>query len=206
MSASQRMSTDEALKMLQEGNRRFREGKATHPRQDQMIREKTATEGQQPYAAVLTCSDSRVPAEILFDAGIGDLFPIENAGNHLSAETDQETLGYAVAHLNVPAVVVLGHTACGAVTHTVNDGEGLPKTKEALSPAAKNSKDKAGDAVQNAIEENVRLQVSKINQFIQKWGKADQCKAVGFCYDIKTGEVEQISPRIPENNQAVAKT
>jgi len=109
------MSADEAIKVLKEGNSRCMSGAPKHPNQDQECRLLTATMGQRPYATVLSCSDSRVPVEILFDTGIGDLFVIRIAGN--VADVDEVgTIEYGVDHLGTPVLVVLGHTRCGAVT------------------------------------------------------------------------------------------
>ncbi|MBI3855189.1 MAG: carbonic anhydrase [Planctomycetes bacterium] len=98
---------------LQEGNRRYREGSSLHPRQDRARRKEVAS-GQHPKAAVLTCSDSRVSPEIAFDQGIGDLFVIRVIGNVVCPET-LASIEYAVEHLGVKLVLVLGHERCGAV-------------------------------------------------------------------------------------------
>src|SRR5512140_1499658 len=107
------ISADEALQRLVDGNERFRKGEA---RLLALPREKLAdlALGQQPYATILGCSDSRVPPEWIFDAGLGDLFVVRVAGNVLSPEI-AGSLQYAGAHLQTPLFVVLGHEGCGAV-------------------------------------------------------------------------------------------
>ena len=110
-------SAKDVLEFLLEGNRRFAGSRMSHPHQD-AARLAECTAGQQPVAAVLGCADSRVPPEILFDCGIGDLFIIRNAGTVLD-EASVASIEYAVDHLKVPLVLVLGHTSCGAVTAAV---------------------------------------------------------------------------------------
>lgn len=114
-------TANDSLQRLLDGNRRFAQGTAEHPRQDAQAR-RALVAGQSPFAVLLGCSDSRISPEILFDQGLGDLFVIRVAGNVV----DDVVLGsieYAVAHLEVPLVVVLAHSSCGAVTATMAGGE-----------------------------------------------------------------------------------
>lgn len=108
------MTPAEALAELKTGNARFASGSALHPRQD-LARVAEVADGQQPFAAILACSDSRQPLEILLDQGIGDIFVVRNAGNIASAAA-VASLEYALEHLQVPLLLLLGHTHCGAVT------------------------------------------------------------------------------------------
>ena len=115
------ISADDALAQLVEGNRRFVSGEVARPHQSAARRAELA-KGQAPVAIVLTCSDSRVAPELYFDQGLGDLFVIRNAGNVL----DDHVLGsieYAVEHLHVPLLIVIGHEKCGAVSAAVGGGE-----------------------------------------------------------------------------------
>jgi carbonic anhydrase len=115
------LSSDSALQKLMTGNKRYYEGNLTHPNQTK-VRILEVAKGQHPFAIILGCSDSRVPPEVIFDQGIGDLFIIRVAGNII----DNNALGsieYAVEHLGVKLVVVLGHEKCGAVDATVKGGE-----------------------------------------------------------------------------------
>ena len=107
-------SGEQALEWLLQGNKRFVEGKSQHRREGIAWREKL-TEEQHPFATILGCSDSRVPIELLFDQGFGDLFIIRVAGNVLGAD-ERGTIAYAVDHLHTPLILVLGHEGCGAVT------------------------------------------------------------------------------------------
>src|SRR6187549_1014003 len=110
----QGLTSDEALARLREGNERFIRGEARFPTVQKEILA-TLAKGQRPYATVLGCSDSRVPPELIFDAGFGELFMIRLAGNVISPEV-MGTLQYAGVHLRTPLFVVLGHEGCGAVS------------------------------------------------------------------------------------------
>ena len=127
--AASGISADEALRLLKEGNSRYVDGKPQHPRQDRARRALTAAQGQHPLAAVLTCSDSRVPAEIIFDQGIGDLFVVRVAGN-VAATDEIGSIEYAVDHLATPLVVVLGHTQCGAVDRGGGRHQAAPQHRQ----------------------------------------------------------------------------
>ena len=155
------LSADEALKMLKDGNTRYLEGKPRHPRQDAARRALTAGQGQHPFAAVLSCSDSRVPVELIFDQGIGDLFVVRVAGN-VAATDEIGTMEY-VDYLGIPVLVVLGHSQCGAVTAAV-EGTKLPGSmgvlvapiRPAVAKAREENPGAAGEALLNAaIKANV---------------------------------------------------
>ena len=128
--AASGISADEAMRVLKEGNARYVEGKLQHPHQDRARRALTAAQGQHPLATVLTCSDSRAPAEIIFDQGIGDIFVVRVAGN-VAATDEIGSIEYAVDHLAVPLVVVLGHSQCGAVTAVRGQRQAAPQHRQA---------------------------------------------------------------------------
>lgn len=186
---------DLALTRLLEGNRRFVEGITRHPRRDGK-RRKELTQGQEPFAVVLTCSDSRVVPEVLFDMGLGDIFGIQVAGNVL----DDVVLGsieYAVAHLNTKLVMVLGHEKCGAVTAAVEGaktGDHIESIVEALGPAAEHAQCCAGeDPIKAAISFNIlsvtsQLEASEpvMNLAVDKMG----VKVVPAIYRLESGKVE----------------
>ncbi|MBD1943356.1 carbonic anhydrase, partial [Coleofasciculus sp. FACHB-712] len=138
------LSPDAALKRLMEGNQRFVQHKAKHPDQSE-ARIKEIAQAQHPFATLLTCADSRVSAEILFDEGLGDLFDIRVAGNIVTPEV-LGSLEYAVAILSTPVIMVLGHERCGAVTAAVQ-GERLPGSMnsfvKAIKPAIAKTKDES---------------------------------------------------------------
>ena len=118
------LSTEQALKKLQEGNKRFIEFKQKHPDENRK-RRKEMLKGQHPFVVILSCSDSRVPPELIFDQGLGDIFEIRNAGNVL----DDHVIGsieYAVMHCGVKLIVIMGHQDCGAIAATLS---GISETK-----------------------------------------------------------------------------
>ncbi len=135
---------DQALQTLLDGNKRFAAGRQLHPNQGKERRDEVA-KGQKPFAIIVGCSDSRIPPEILFDQGIGDLFIIRLAGNIV----DDMALGsieYAADHLGSRLVVVLGHSKCGAVTATAQGGEAhghIGSIVKAIAPAVDRAKGKA---------------------------------------------------------------
>ncbi|MDD2837205.1 MAG: carbonic anhydrase, partial [Methanothrix sp.] len=108
------ISSEQALQMLMEGNARFVSGNVIHPDQTADRRSELVS-GQHPFAIVVGCSDSRVPPEVVFDQGLGDIFVIRTAGQVMDKVT-LASIEYAVEHLNVPLILVLGHDSCGAVT------------------------------------------------------------------------------------------
>lgn len=183
----------DALRMLLAGNRRYRLNFPSRPHQTTEFRVRTS-QGQHPFAAILTCADSRVPPEIIFDEGIGDLFVVRVAGNIV----DDAVLGsleYAVEHLGVNLIMVLGHTGCGAVKATLEGGEPgthIEKLAEAIRPAVKLVPKDAKDRLTAAIESNVRLGVDQLKSAkpILKAGcGAGKLEIHGACYDLASGAV-----------------
>jgi len=198
--AAPRATSDEALQMLVGGNKRFVAGSITHPGRtpDDF---KPLASGQYPIAAIVSCADSRVAPEILFDQGIGDLFVIRVAGNYVAGAGPavKGSVEYAVAELNVPLIVVLGHSQCGAVKAAIkhiHDHDALPgainELVNSIKPAVTETEGKAGDPLQNAIEANVRRGVEKLKTLGPVIGpavKAGKVKVVGGTYDLATGSV-----------------
>ena len=188
------VSPDEALARLKEGNSRFVSGLVTHP--DQSAERRVAqSNGQTPFAIVLTCADSRVSPEIFFDQGIGDLFVIRNAGNVL----DDHVIGsmeYAVEHLHVPLIVVVGHAKCGAVAATVAGGHApghIASIVESIEPALEEARNQEGDKVDNTVKANARRVASILNRvepIIGEAVKSGKVKVVAVRYDVTTGQVE----------------
>ena len=121
---------------LQRGNARFADNKPRHPHHDPRWRHDTAVHGQHPWATVVSCSDSRVPVEMIFDAGLGDLFVVRVAGNVIEAH-ESGSVEYAVEHLHTPLVVIIGHEHCGAVDAVVQGGVGhgdMPHLVDHIKP------------------------------------------------------------------------
>lgn len=149
------------LKKLMGGNRRFVEGKSIRPRQDAETIKKLE-KGQEPFATIVGCSDSRVPNEMIFDQGLGDLFIIRTAGQ-VSAAASYGSMEFAVLKLKTKLIVVLGHTECGAVAAAVSRPEDVPGHIVTLINEIKQSVAKSsylpGDPVNNAVRQNVIDQV-----------------------------------------------
>jgi carbonic anhydrase len=188
---------ERSLAELIEGNARFAAVRGVHPRQDARRRKEVLEKGQYPFAAIVACSDSRVPPELVFDQGLGDLFVVRTAGN-LIDDLGLASLEYAAAHLGVPLIVVMGHSRCGAVTAAVEGGSApgrLSVIRTALAPSVEKVKDLPGDAVDAAARENVKSLVASLERSgdVLK-GLVDRgaLRVVGAFYDIERGFVEFI--------------
>ena len=185
------VTPDEALNRLKAGNERFASSKESTSKPVAARRAETAG-GQNPFAIVVGCADSRTAPEIVFDQGIGDLFVVRTAGNLV----DDYALGsieYAVEHLGVRLIVVLGHERCGAVTAALA-GSSAPGHINALvrdiQPAVVAAKGKEGDALANAIHENDLAVAAKIRKQAELGELASQVRVVEGYYDLDTGKVE----------------
>jgi len=196
---SKRPSPDQALQNLRVGNARFYTGGNQAPNlSPERVRE-TAESGQAPFATVLSCADSRVPVEHLFDAGVGDLFVVRVAGN--VADTDEiGTIEYGVGHLGTPLLVVLGHTGCGAVTAVVEGADvhgSIPMLVDNIIPAAewvkKNRPElKGAELVNAAVEANVWQAIDDTltrSEETRRLVEKGSLKIVGAVYDLATGKV-----------------
>ncbi len=188
------LTADEALARLVEGNRRFTSGEVVHPHQTAARRIELA-KGQSPIAVVVTCSDSRVSPELYFDQGLGDLFVIRNAGNVI----DDHVLGsieYAVEHLHVSLIVIVGHEKCGAVAATVAGGKvpgHIGSIVESIAPAIEAAKDQPGDKVDNTVRANARHSADQVCHDEPMLGEAihsGKVKVVSARYELATGRVE----------------
>lgn len=190
------MQSDSVWTELMEGNLRYVTGAMLHPRQTAERRQETAA-GQHPKAAILTCSDSRVAPELLFDQGIGDLFVIRLAGNVVD-DAALGSLEYAVEHLHVTLVAALGHSHCGAVTAAVQQGIApghVGRLMEAIRPAVERARTRPGDLVDNAIRANVEMTVQMIRSswpILAERTLAGTLRVVGAYYDLRDGRVSLI--------------
>jgi carbonic anhydrase len=191
------LSPDVALQKLMEGNQRFVKHLPRHPQQTQARLHEVA-QAQHPFATVLSCADSRVPAEIIFDRGIGDIFDVRVAGNIVTPEV-MGSIEYAVVLLETPVLMVLGHERCGAVTAAVK-GESLPNSQidtfvKAIKPALERAKNKSGDAVDNGVIANVEYQIEKLEQapLLSERVNSGKLKIVGGRYDLDTGEIKLVA-------------
>ncbi|AFZ22950.1 carbonic anhydrase [Cylindrospermum stagnale PCC 7417] len=193
----QAVNPDAALKSLVEGNQRFIDGKRLNPNQSKFRLQETSV-AQYPFAAVLGCADSRVPAEIVFDQGFGDLFVTRLAGNVASPETIG-SLEYATAVLGVQLIIVLGHASCGAVLAAV-EGKPLPgrisSFVEEIKPAVEKAKTKTGNLENNSIIANVQYQAARLAEGSTILGqliKEGKLKIVGGFYDLAVGKVTLVA-------------
>ena len=188
--------SDVALKRLQVGNAHFVEDITTRTNKNAKRRAVVA-QGQKPFAIVVSCSDSRVAPEVIFDQGLGDLFVVRTAG-HVVDAVGLGSIEYAVEHLGPSLIVVLGHERCGAVAAAVAGGKThghLPAIVKAIKPAVAKTKGQPGDAVDNAVREHVREvteQLAKAGPVLADRVKAGNLKVVGARYDIDTGRVQFI--------------
>ena len=186
---------DKALKLLIDGNERFVKNKRKYPNQE-WKRITEVAPSQAPFAAILGCADSRVPAEIVFDRGFGDIFVCRVAGNVATPE-EIGSLEFAVLVLGVKVILVLGHERCGAVKAAIEGGS-LPghigSLTEAIKPAVESSKNQAGDKVENAVKANVRLQANRLKASpeLSKLIEEGKLKIVGGYYDLDTGKCTMV--------------
>ena len=192
------MTPAQALERLKQGNARFA-ANTMKPR-DWSAKVLATAAGQYPYAAVLSCMDSRAPVEILFDQGIGDLFGVRVAGNVVN-DDELGSLEYA-AKVGAKLIVVLGHTRCGAVQGAIDDVQlgNLTGLLDKIQPAvdAARCKDAKQEAcVTQVAEENVRNSLRQIRErsaYLAKYLDAGKIELVGGLYDVGTGRVTFLSP------------
>ena len=191
-------TADEALRRLVDGHERFLRGEAHFPTVQREVLANLA-KGQQPYATIIGCSDSRVPIEVIFGAGMGDLFVIRVAGNVMSAEV-AGSLQYAVSHLKTPLVVVLGHEGCGAVQAALatkfkgdRHHSRIQTLVDSVLPGLQDVDPKLGPARQlsQAVELNVRWTMHQIQDSPEGKARLEEghVKLMGAIYGLESGEV-----------------
>lgn len=207
LSALAKPDAEQALAMLKEGNKRFSQGVPMRPHLTlERVREAaSANQADFAYATILSCSDSRVPVEAIFDAGIMDLFVVRVAGN--VCDTDEAgTIEYGVGHVKTPLLVVLGHTKCGAVTAVAKAVQGethdleanIPPLVENIEPAVQRAQeahpDVKGDAlIPPATEENVWQSIQDLftrSVALRDAARAGAVRVVGAVYDLESGVVK----------------
>ena len=194
------VSPDASLELLTKGNMRYVDGVAR--RHDFKSEREALVGGQNPYAGILSCADSRIAPEYAFDSGRGDLFVCRVAGNFANDDTIA-SMEYAVAILHTPLIMVLGHDACGAVDATIKSLKDnttlpghLPSLVKSLAPAVKAVSGKPGDPLDNAIRQNVTDNVAKLKSatpILNSAVEQGKLKVVGGIYRLKDGRVEMIS-------------
>jgi carbonic anhydrase len=193
--AQEIITPDQALTRLREGNQRFVGGQSTKPRQDLNRIQEIATR-QNPFATIVGCSDSRVPAEIIFDQGLGDLFIVRTAGQ-VSTYASWGSIEFAEEILGTKLIVVMGHTQCGAVGAAVN----LPEVPghiitliNAIKPAVDRAKEKnPSNLLLAATKENILMQVNQLKSLepvLAKRVREGSLRVMGALYNLQSGQVE----------------
>jgi carbonic anhydrase len=199
-------SADAVIGELKGGNAHHVSKKYAHPHLT-AARQRALASGQHPHAAVLSCADSRVAPEIVFDQGLGDLFDVRVAGN-IAGDTELASLEYAAEHLHVPLIVVMGHQKCGAVAAAVEGGEApghLPVLLAAIKPAVEKAAALPGDRVENAVRINVESVVRQLRDgtpVLSGLCSTGRLRVAGAVYSLDTGKVawlpgegQKISPK-----------
>ena len=194
------VSPDVALARLMAGNARFVAGRVQHPRQDPQAR-LTVAAGQHPFATILTCSDSRLPPEVIFDQGLGDLFVARVAGNVVDDEI-LASIEYSVIHLGSTFVMVLGHDRCGAVKATIDALDGHPSDDDKdtkigslaalIAPAVKAVPATTADKLDAAITLNAENSATAIfaeSPPLKARVEAGKLKIVAARYNLGDGRV-----------------
>jgi carbonic anhydrase len=189
------------LEVLLQGNERFSEDHPVHPDQT-LDRLRDLSQGQHPVAAIVSCSDSRVPPELIFDQGLGDLFVIRNAGN-IVADYEIGSVEYAIEHLEVPIVIILGHTKCGAIgafvehehEHSNHYSEYIQKIIDFIDAEEEEQVLQRGtdDFYEKAIEANVLHGIHELKNkvpLVEELIAAKKLRIIGAIYDVETGKVK----------------
>jgi carbonic anhydrase len=191
-----KVSADEALKRLIQGNARFVAGHMAHVAPEHVASARRAVaKGQTPFAVIVGCSDSRVGPEILFDQGLGDIFVIRTAGEVVDAAA-LGSIEYAVEHLGSQLILVLGHERCGAVSAAVANAKEpghIATVLKAIEPAVEHTKGKQGDPVDNAVRAqalDVAKQLREAKPILAERVQAGKLKIVAARYDLDTGKME----------------
>ncbi|HEY4638775.1 MAG TPA: carbonic anhydrase [Candidatus Udaeobacter sp.] len=190
------VGADEALNRLLNGDKRFVAGNSEEPHGAALIERRHAlAKDQKPFAVILSCSDSRVPPELVFDVTVGDIFVVRTAGQVVD-EVVVGSLEYAIEHLGTHLIVVLGHQRCGAVSAAVSGATetgDIPDILKAILPAVEETKGQAGDRIDNAVRANVRdiaKRLQSTGPIITPRVQSGEVKIVAAYYSLDTGQVE----------------
>ena len=195
--ATDNLKTKNGLMVLIEGNKRFMENHPIHPDQT-LDRIRSLKKGQHPFAVIVSCSDSRVPPELIFDQGLGDLFVIRNAGNIID-DYELGSIEYAVEHLHTPLIIVLGHTQCGAIgafiehkhdsiSNHIQKIVDYIKTEPEEMEISENITNYYDEAVKANVLHGVHI-LQKSEPVIAELVKHNQVKIMGALFDLETGKV-----------------
>ena len=188
----------DVLRELKAGNDHHVAKRYQHPHQS-AARQREIAATQHPHATILSCADSRVVPEIIFDQGLGDLFDVRVAGN-VASDSELASIEYAAEHLHTPLVVVMGHQKCGAVTAAADGGAAaghLPSLIALIRPAIDAARSRPGDLIDNAVRinvENVVRQVRESTPVLSALVAHGELTVVGAVYSLDTGKVEWLTP------------
>jgi carbonic anhydrase len=203
----QKPNANQAIALLKEGNERFVSGQSQHPHMDASRLRQAGLENQadHAFATIITCSDSRIPLELIFDAGIMDIFVVRVAGNVCDVD-ESGSIEYGLAHVHTPLLVVLGHTQCGAVTAVTQAVKGKKHALERniaplvdnIEPAVKRAiglypNKSTEEILPHAIEENIWQSIEDLfmaSPAVRNLVKTGAAKVVGAIYDVGRGTVE----------------
>jgi carbonic anhydrase len=191
--AQSNLTPDAAFQELLTGNQRFASGRLTAHEQDLAILKQQTIDKQEPFAAILSCADSRVPVELVFDQSIGHLFVTRVAGNIMTPEIIA-SLEYGVAVLGTKALLVMGHRNCGAVKAAIQ-GKEVPGQISALYPHLRPAVDEAGSDVEAATRSNARIQARLLRESSPVIGgavKEGKLKVAAAYFDIASGKVTML--------------
>jgi carbonic anhydrase len=193
------------LTELKEGNQRHVSAHYSHPHETVAYRQELSS-GQHPQASILTCADSRVAPEIIFDQGLGDLFDVRVAGN-VAGNDEIASLEYAAEHLHTPLIVVMGHQKCGAVSAAVEGGEAAGHLSAILTPislAVEKAKHLQGDLVENSVRINVENVVQELRTstpILSDLITQGKLTIIGAVYSLDTGKVTWLSESAPSQTE-----
>lgn len=189
------LSAKDAIQKLKDGNKRFVKAKSQHPneskeRRDEMLK------GQHPFVVILSCSDSRVPPELIFDQGLGDIFEIRNAGNVLN-EHVIGSIEYAVMHCGVKLIVIMGHQDCGAIAATlsgVSETKYIKALEDSIKPAIDDCKEQgleinSDNVVKAHVMQDIEELMAQDNELV-KYMKDNDVKIVPAYYHLDSGKVD----------------
>ena len=191
------VNADLVLAELKAGNAHHMHHQYQHPHQT-VSRQRALVAGQHPHAEILSCADSRVPPEIIFDQGLGDLFVVRVAGN-VATDTEIASLEYGASHLHIPLLIVLGHESCGAVTAAVEGGEAeghIGALVNLIRPAVDKSRGAPGAPLANAVRTNVRMVVQQLRSstpVLSELVAQGKLRIIGGIYSLETGKVTWLS-------------
>lgn len=193
--AKENLTPDQAIDLLMAGNQRFVSNKRKNPHQDN-ARLTEVAKGQNPFAAILGCADSRVPSEIVFDQGLGDLFVCRVAGN-IATDEQIGSLEFGAAVLGTKVIMVIGHERCGAVDATIKGAQvpgRIGTLLEAIQPAIAQMKAPTGDRMEAATKANVlyQIEILKTSPVLAGLIQQGKLKIIGGYYDLDTGVVTRV--------------